>query len=58
MDPVQSLWFWGVQTLKVLRVGSGGPNGFLLCSPDASGWWTGRIRGKQGLFPNNYVSKI
>uniref|UniRef100_A0A8C5A1C9 Myosin IEa n=1 Tax=Gadus morhua TaxID=8049 RepID=A0A8C5A1C9_GADMO len=25
---------------------------------DASGWWTGRIRGKQGLFPNNYVSKI
>ncbi|XP_036399414.1 unconventional myosin-Ie isoform X2 [Megalops cyprinoides] len=25
---------------------------------DASGWWTGRLRGKQGLFPNNYVSKI
>uniref|UniRef100_A0A671PI92 Osteoclast-stimulating factor 1 n=1 Tax=Sinocyclocheilus anshuiensis TaxID=1608454 RepID=A0A671PI92_9TELE len=25
---------------------------------DASGWWTGRLRGKQGLFPNNYVTKI
>uniref|UniRef100_A0A8C1ZJS0 Osteoclast-stimulating factor 1 n=1 Tax=Cyprinus carpio TaxID=7962 RepID=A0A8C1ZJS0_CYPCA len=25
---------------------------------DASGWWTGRLRGKQGLFPNNYVAKI
>ncbi|XP_023669835.1 unconventional myosin-Ie isoform X1 [Paramormyrops kingsleyae] len=25
---------------------------------DASGWWTGRLRGKQGLFPNNYVNKI
>ncbi|XP_048189139.1 unconventional myosin-Ie isoform X1 [Perognathus longimembris pacificus] len=25
---------------------------------DPSGWWTGRLRGKQGLFPNNYVSKI
>ncbi|KPP78453.1 unconventional myosin-Ie-like, partial [Scleropages formosus] len=25
---------------------------------DASGWWTGRLRGKQGLFPNNYVTKL
>ncbi|XP_053318478.1 unconventional myosin-Ie [Spea bombifrons] len=25
---------------------------------DISGWWTGRLRGKQGLFPNNYVTKI
>ncbi|XP_061526629.1 unconventional myosin-Ie isoform X1 [Phycodurus eques] len=25
---------------------------------DASGWWSGRLRGKQGLFPNNYVDKI
>nr|XP_057944461.1 unconventional myosin-Ie [Doryrhamphus excisus] len=25
---------------------------------DSSGWWTGRLRGKQGLFPNNYVTKI
>ncbi|KAM9374939.1 unconventional myosin-Ie [Phaethornis superciliosus] len=25
---------------------------------DPSGWWTGRLRGKQGLFPNNYVTKI
>uniref|UniRef100_A0A8C7WGH2 Myosin IE n=1 Tax=Oncorhynchus mykiss TaxID=8022 RepID=A0A8C7WGH2_ONCMY len=24
----------------------------------ASGWWMGRLRAKQGLFPNNYVSKI
>uniref|UniRef100_A0A3Q3NIP4 Osteoclast-stimulating factor 1 n=1 Tax=Labrus bergylta TaxID=56723 RepID=A0A3Q3NIP4_9LABR len=25
---------------------------------DSSGWWSGRLRGKQGLFPNNYVTKI
>ncbi|OCT89536.1 unconventional myosin-Ie [Xenopus laevis] len=25
---------------------------------DGSGWWTGKLRGKQGLFPNNYVTKI
>uniref|UniRef100_A0A8C2KHD2 Osteoclast-stimulating factor 1 n=1 Tax=Cyprinus carpio TaxID=7962 RepID=A0A8C2KHD2_CYPCA len=25
---------------------------------DVSGWWTGKLRGKQGLFPNNYVTKI
>uniref|UniRef100_A0A8C5I3J2 Osteoclast-stimulating factor 1 n=1 Tax=Gouania willdenowi TaxID=441366 RepID=A0A8C5I3J2_GOUWI len=25
---------------------------------DASGWWMGRLRGKQGLFPNNYVMKM
>ncbi|XP_061461568.1 unconventional myosin-Ie-like isoform X2 [Rhineura floridana] len=25
---------------------------------DPSGWWRGRIRGKEGLFPGNYVEKI
>jgi len=25
---------------------------------DASGWWTGRLRGKEGLFPANYVQKL
>ncbi|XP_061452006.1 unconventional myosin-Ie isoform X4 [Rhineura floridana] len=25
---------------------------------DPAGWWTGRLRGKQGLFPNNYVTKV
>ncbi|KAM5171054.1 unconventional myosin-Ie isoform 2-T2 [Mantella aurantiaca] len=25
---------------------------------DHSGWWMGRLRGKQGLFPNNYVTKV
>ncbi|CAI5798512.1 unconventional myosin-Ie-like isoform X1 [Podarcis lilfordi] len=25
---------------------------------DRSGWWQGRIRGKEGLFPGNYVEKI
>ncbi|XP_064424693.1 unconventional myosin-If [Latimeria chalumnae] len=25
---------------------------------DASGWWKGRLRGKEGLFPGNYVEKI
>uniref|UniRef100_A0A4W4GQV4 Osteoclast-stimulating factor 1 n=1 Tax=Electrophorus electricus TaxID=8005 RepID=A0A4W4GQV4_ELEEL len=29
-----------------------------IIAEDASGWWTGRLRGKQGLFPNNYVTKI
>ncbi|XP_072038335.1 unconventional myosin-If-like isoform X2 [Amphiura filiformis] len=25
---------------------------------DPSGWWKGRLRGKDGLFPSNYVEKI
>uniref|UniRef100_UPI00358DECC1 unconventional myosin-Ie-like n=1 Tax=Myxine glutinosa TaxID=7769 RepID=UPI00358DECC1 len=25
---------------------------------DPSGWWMGRLRGKKGLFPGNYVEKI
>ncbi|XP_078062966.1 unconventional myosin-Ie-like [Mustelus asterias] len=25
---------------------------------DTSGWWVGRIRGKEGLLPGNYVEKI
>ncbi|XP_006799838.1 unconventional myosin-If [Neolamprologus brichardi] len=29
-----------------------------LVKEDPSGWWTGRIRGKEGLFPGNYVEKI
>lgn len=24
---------------------------------DESGWWTGKLRGKEGLFPNNYVEE-
>uniref|UniRef100_A0A3Q3G356 Osteoclast-stimulating factor 1 n=1 Tax=Kryptolebias marmoratus TaxID=37003 RepID=A0A3Q3G356_KRYMA len=31
---------------------------FDLVREDGSGWWTGRIRGKEGLFPGNYVEKI
>uniref|UniRef100_A0A8B9K3R2 Osteoclast-stimulating factor 1 n=1 Tax=Astyanax mexicanus TaxID=7994 RepID=A0A8B9K3R2_ASTMX len=29
-----------------------------LIKEDPSGWWTGRLRGKEGLFPGNYVEKI
>uniref|UniRef100_A0AAX7UHD3 Osteoclast-stimulating factor 1 n=1 Tax=Astatotilapia calliptera TaxID=8154 RepID=A0AAX7UHD3_ASTCA len=29
-----------------------------LVKEDPSGWWTGRIGGKEGLFPGNYVEKI
>ncbi|KAJ8278563.1 hypothetical protein GJAV_G00088940 [Gymnothorax javanicus] len=29
-----------------------------LLNEDPSGWWTGRINGKEGLFPGNYVEKI
>ncbi|XP_031555305.1 unconventional myosin-Ie-like isoform X2 [Actinia tenebrosa] len=25
---------------------------------DASGWWTGKLKGKEGLFPSNYIEKI
>lgn len=25
---------------------------------DPSGWWTGKVRGRQGVFPANYVEKI
>ncbi|XP_020512052.1 unconventional myosin-If [Labrus bergylta] len=31
---------------------------FDLVKEDATGWWTGRIRGREGLFPGNYVEKI
>lgn len=26
--------------------------------PDEGGWWHGRLKGKTGLFPSNYVEKI
>uniref|UniRef100_A0A665WNW2 Osteoclast-stimulating factor 1 n=1 Tax=Echeneis naucrates TaxID=173247 RepID=A0A665WNW2_ECHNA len=29
-----------------------------LIKEDPSGWWTGRIHGREGLFPGNYVEKI
>ncbi|KAJ8374484.1 hypothetical protein SKAU_G00050640 [Synaphobranchus kaupii] len=29
-----------------------------LLNDDASGWWRGRFKGKEGLFPGNYVEKI
>ena len=25
---------------------------------DPSGWWLGRLKGKEGLFPSNYVETI
>ena len=25
---------------------------------DASGWWKGRFKGREGLFPNNYIEKL
>ncbi|KAG7279418.1 hypothetical protein CRUP_024237 [Coryphaenoides rupestris] len=31
---------------------------FELVKEDPSGWWTGKIRGHEGLFPGNYVEKI
>ncbi|KAM8873575.1 unconventional myosin-If [Spinachia spinachia] len=31
---------------------------FDLIKEDPSGWWTGRVQGKEGLFPGNYVEKI
>ncbi|XP_066551296.1 unconventional myosin-If [Amia ocellicauda] len=29
-----------------------------LLSEDPSGWWRGRFKGREGLFPGNYVEKI
>uniref|UniRef100_A0A3Q3B9Y2 Osteoclast-stimulating factor 1 n=2 Tax=Kryptolebias marmoratus TaxID=37003 RepID=A0A3Q3B9Y2_KRYMA len=29
-----------------------------IISEDSSGWWYGRLRGKEGMFPGNYVEKI
>lgn len=29
-----------------------------IVSEDASGWWFGRLRGREGMFPGNYVEKI
>lgn len=30
----------------------------LLILADPSGWWFGRLRGREGMFPGNYVEKI
>lgn len=29
-----------------------------IVTEDASGWWRGKLRGKEGLFPANYVQKV
>ncbi|XP_056331104.1 myosin IEb [Danio aesculapii] len=29
-----------------------------ILSEDPSGWWQGRLRGKEGMFPGNYVEKM
>lgn len=29
-----------------------------LLREDPSGWWKGRLRGREGVFPSNYVEKI
>ncbi|XP_058863429.1 unconventional myosin-Ie [Acipenser ruthenus] len=29
-----------------------------IVTEDSSGWWFGRLRGKEGMFPGNYVKKI
>ncbi|XP_041843648.1 myosin IEb [Melanotaenia boesemani] len=29
-----------------------------ILSEDSSGWWFGRLRGREGMFPGNYVEKI
>ncbi|XP_042334735.1 unconventional myosin-If-like [Sceloporus undulatus] len=29
-----------------------------LLMEDASGWWKGRLHGREGLFPGNYVQKL
>uniref|UniRef100_A0A672FZD0 Osteoclast-stimulating factor 1 n=1 Tax=Salarias fasciatus TaxID=181472 RepID=A0A672FZD0_SALFA len=29
-----------------------------IISEDPSGWWFGRLRGREGMFPGNYVEKI
>ncbi len=31
---------------------------FISGTTDPSGWWQGRLRGKQGLLPGNYVQKL
>ena len=30
----------------------------LLSSSDESGWWTGKVGGKEGFFPGAYVEKV
>jgi hypothetical protein len=34
------------------------PSRFFLHRTDDGGWWRGKLCGKEGLFPANYVSKI
>ena len=30
----------------------------ILFSSDESGWWTGKVGGKEGFFPGAYVEKV
>ena len=30
----------------------------ILSSSDESGWWTGKVGGKEGFFPGAYVEKV
>ncbi|XP_042372662.1 unconventional myosin-Ie-like [Plectropomus leopardus] len=29
-----------------------------ILTEDPSGWWFGKLRGREGMFPGNYVEKI
>lgn len=51
----------GLPPCPALPCGSTVPEPALISAPpfpDISGWWKGRLHGKEGLFPGNYVQKI
>lgn len=53
---VKALYDYNPQDLDELRLKEG--DLVELLKEDEGGWWHGRLRGKTGLFPANYVEKI
>ncbi|XP_002738185.2 unconventional myosin-Ie-like [Saccoglossus kowalevskii] len=52
----KALWDYDAQDTEELHLQVGDIVEIL--KEDPSGWWTGKLRGKEGLFPSNYIEKI
>lgn len=52
----KALYAYDPQDTDELAVGEG--DIIEILKEDPSGWWLGRLRGKEGLFPANYVERI
>ncbi|XP_077988766.1 unconventional myosin-Ie-like isoform X2 [Glandiceps talaboti] len=52
----KALWDYEAQDADELNVSAG--DIIEILKEDPTGWWQGRLKGREGLFPSNYVEKI